>query len=90
VNPAIRLRRLDADPDDVQGRQFWLNKPIPEQGVTTPWPGVTEDAFAARGHWGQSITVVPSRDVVIVRTADDRERGFDFARFVSLALEVTR
>jgi CubicO group peptidase (beta-lactamase class C family) len=90
VNPAIRLRRLDADPDDVQGRQFWLNKPIPEQGVTTPWPGVPEDAFAARGHWGQSITVIPSRDVVIVRLADDRERVFEFARFINLALEVAR
>lgn len=90
VNPAIRMRRLDADPEDVQGRQFWLNKPLPEQGVTTPWPGVPEDAFAARGHWGQSITVVPSRDVVIVRLADDREHVFDFARFVSLALEVAR
>jgi CubicO group peptidase (beta-lactamase class C family) len=89
VNAAIRMRRLDADPDDVQGRQFWLNRPIPEVGVSTPWPGVPEDAFAARGHWGQSITVVPSRDVVIVRTADDRERGvFDFARFITLALAV--
>ncbi len=90
VNPAIRMRRLDADADDVQGRQFWLNKPIPEQNVTTPWPGVPEDAFAARGHWGQSITVVPSRDVVIVRMADDRERVFEFARFINLALEVAR
>lgn len=91
VNPAIRMRRLDADEDDVQGRQFWLNKPIPEQNVTTPWVGVPDDAFAARGHWGQSITVVPSRDVVIVRTADDRESGiFNFARFVTLALEVAR
>lgn len=90
VNPAIRMRRLDADPEDVQGRQFWLNKPIAELGVTTPWPGVPEDAFAARGHWGQSITVVPSREVVIVRLADDREKVFDFARFVNLALEVAR
>jgi CubicO group peptidase (beta-lactamase class C family) len=91
VNPAIRMRRLDADADDVQGRQFWLNKPIPEQNVTTPWMGVPEDAFAARGHWGQSITVIPSRDLVIVRTADDRQTGaFNFARFVSLAMEVAR
>jgi CubicO group peptidase (beta-lactamase class C family) len=89
VNPAIRLMRLDADDDDVQGRQFWLNAPVPELGVTVPWPGVPADAYAARGHWGQSITVVPSREVVIVRTADDRDGRFDYPRFVSLALAVT-
>lgn len=90
VNPAIRMMRLDADPEDVQGRQFWLNKPVPEIGVVNPWPGVPEDAYAARGHWGQSITVVPSKNVVIVRTADDRDGMFDYPRFVSLALAVAQ
>ncbi len=90
VNPAIRLVRLDADADDVQGRQFWLNKTIPELGVTIPWPGVPADAYAARGHWGQSITVVPSREVVIVRTADDRDGTFDYPRLITLALAVAQ
>ena len=82
---------LDTSPGDVQGRQIWLNRPVPEQHVTTPWPDVPEDAFAARGHWGQSITVVPSMDTVIVRVADDRDppEGF-FNGFVSRALAVVR
>ena len=58
--------------------------------MTTPWPDVPEDAYAARGHWGQSITVVPSLDVVIVRLADDRDGTFDFNAFLKLALAVAQ
>ena len=90
VSNPFKLHPLENEPDDVQGRQFWLNRPVPEQKVTTPWPGVPEDAYAARGHWGQSITVVPSLDLVIVRTADDREKGFDFPKFLALAVAVGR
>lgn len=90
VSPPFRRRPLATDPGDVQGRQFWLNRPVPEQGVAVPWPDVPQDAYAARGHWGQSITVVPSRGVVIVRLADDREPGFDFNRFLALALQVAQ
>jgi CubicO group peptidase (beta-lactamase class C family) len=91
VSAPFRAKPLERDPGDVQGRQFWLNRPVPEQGVTTPWPGVPEDAFAARGHWGQSITIVPSLDVIIVRLGDDRVTGvFDFAKFLNLALAVAR
>jgi CubicO group peptidase (beta-lactamase class C family) len=81
-------RALAIDPGDVQGRKFWLNRRTPVHGDELPWPDVPDDAYAARGHWGQSITIVPSRDAVIVRVADDREKGFDFNRFVSLALAV--
>ncbi len=63
---------------------------MPEQPVTRPWPDVPEDAFAARGHWGQSITVVPSLDAVVVRLADDRDGSFDFNGFLSRALEVVK
>lgn len=89
VSEAFKKRPLGADPDDVQGRQIWLNRPVPEQNVTTPWPHVPEDAYAARGHWGQSMTVVPSRELIVVRYGDDREKKiFDFDRFLSLALAV--
>ncbi|MEQ1500923.1 MAG: serine hydrolase [Myxococcota bacterium] len=71
---AMRGVTIGRDPGDVQGRQFWLNRPVPEAGqVDLPWPSVPEGAFAARGHWGQSVTVIPSLDLVVVRTADDRE-----------------
>jgi CubicO group peptidase (beta-lactamase class C family) len=90
VSDPFRKRPLDTSLGDVQGRMFWLNRPVPEQSVTTPWPDVPEDAYAARGHWGQSITIVPSEDVVIVRLADDRDGTFDFNRFLALALAVAQ
>jgi hypothetical protein len=90
VSAPFRARALDTDPGDVQGRQWWLNRAVPESHVPTPWPDVPEDAFAARGHWEQSITVIPSADAVIVRTADDRDASFDLGRFLALALAVVR
>ncbi|MEZ4236520.1 MAG: serine hydrolase [Myxococcota bacterium] len=73
------------DPGDVQGRQFWLNRPLPERGQGPKWPSVPEDTFAAQGHWGQSITVVPALDLVVVRTADDRDHSYDHDRTLALA-----
>ncbi len=76
---------------DVYGFGWWLNRPVPDVGQPVPWPGVPEDAFAARGHWGQLVAVIPSLGLVIVRTADDREeRAFDLARFLALAIAVGR
>lgn len=90
VSAPFRKRPLDNEPDDVQGRQIWLNRAVPEQDVKKPWPDVPDDAYAARGHWGQSITVIPSRDLVVVRLADDRQPGFDFNKFLSLAMAVAQ
>lgn len=88
ISAPFRMRPLRTEPGDVPGRHFWLNRAVPEQNHPQPWPDVPEDAYSALGHWGQSITIVPSRDVVIVRTADDREPAFELNRFLSLALAV--
>ena len=88
VSEAMTKKRLHRDPDDVQGRQFWLNKPVPGVDDQRPFPDLPEDAFFARGHWGQSISVIPSWDLVVGRTGDDREGGFDLQRFLVLAREV--
>ena len=91
VSTPFRTRPLNHAPGDVQGRSIWLNRPVPEQHVEKPWPSVPDDAFAARGHWGQSITVIPSLDMVVVRVADDRQkRALDFDRFLFLAIAVGR
>lgn len=90
VSMPFKMKPLDTSPGDVQGRQFWLNVAVPEQSVPIPWPDVPTDAYAARGHWGQSITMVPSLDLIIVRTADDRDGTFDFNQFLKLALAVAR
>ena len=43
--------------------QFWLN----EESAERMMPGVPRDAYAARGHYGQSTFIIPSRDLVVVR-----------------------
>ncbi|MHC6224208.1 serine hydrolase domain-containing protein [Pseudomonas sp. X10] len=53
------------------GGHWWLNKPLP--GEAPPWPDSPSDTYAALGHWGQALYVLPSRKLVIVRYADDRD-----------------
>jgi CubicO group peptidase (beta-lactamase class C family) len=92
VNPVFLVEasfEWARDGDEVPGRHFWTNHAVPELGIDAKWPDVPEDAYRAAGHWGQSITVIPSAELVVVRTADDRNPGVvDFNRFLSLALAV--
>lgn len=68
-----------AQPEDRDwgyGAQFWLLG-----GVA----GLPEDAYAAAGHRGQYVVIIPSRDAVIVRRGFDESGGvsFDIARFAA-------
>jgi CubicO group peptidase (beta-lactamase class C family) len=89
-NPAFldeRSFEWARDDDPSSGRHWWINGPIPEEGIAAAWPSAPTDTFAALGHWGQTIFVIPSEDLVLVRTADDREPGaFDQDRYLELAL----
>ena len=71
------------------GWMWWLNK---ASGPATekPWKDAPDDAYSAIGHWGQYVVVVPSADVVIVRTGDDRRDGIALSRLSPLALEVAK
>lgn len=87
---AFLRKRHDDGPTDEQGRELWLNKVIPGLRDPRPWPDVPEDAYSAIGHWGQYIAVVPSRDVVIVRSGDDRDPdALDLNAFFKLAIAIT-
>lgn len=64
--------RAEAIPDEANpGGHWWLNQPLP--GQPAPWPDAAQDVYAALGHWGQALYVVPSQKLVIVRYADDRD-----------------
>jgi len=76
--------------EEPSGYSWWLNRPVPEQGKPKRWPDLPDDTYAADGHWGQIIAVVPSEDLVVVRVADDRNDSVDLNTLVSLALEVVR
>jgi CubicO group peptidase (beta-lactamase class C family) len=87
VSEPLKGKRVDWDPGDVQGRQFWLNLRVPGIQDEKPWPHVPEDAYAMGGHWGQSVTIIPSLDMVVVRMADDRQPGaFNRDTFLARAI----
>jgi len=79
-----------AQPDSSRGPfkyggQFWL----------IGGDGVPSDAFAAMGHRGQYLVIIPSRQTVIVRRGYDESGGgrFDIAAFtrdVSRALDAAK
>ncbi|MEB0091106.1 serine hydrolase [Pseudomonas sp. CCI4.2] len=64
--------------NEVPGGQWWLNRLPPRESdlATRPWPDAPQDTFAALGHWGQAMYVVPSTNLVIVRYADDRDSSY--------------
>ncbi|MDP1921985.1 MAG: serine hydrolase [Myxococcales bacterium] len=74
---------------EPSGYMWWLNRP-PADGVEKPWKDAPDDTYAALGHWGQRIIVVPSEDVIIVRTGDDRKGSIPVNELVKFALPVTR
>lgn len=67
------------------GFMWWLNK-APADGVEKPWKDAPDDTYAALGHWGQRIIVIPSRDLIIVRTGDDREGSIPVNTLVKFVL----
>lgn len=72
------------DTKDNPGAQWYINVGIPERGQLPPWPDAPPDTFAALGHWGQSLYVIPSLDMVAVRLADDRDTTFNKNRYLAL------
>lgn len=88
MNPAFKAKRVAFNQGDSYGRLWWLNQAGDD--VPKPLPNVPDDFFAAEGHWGQSISVIPSLDLVIVRFADDREHVFELDKFLPLAIAVGR
>jgi CubicO group peptidase (beta-lactamase class C family) len=75
---------------EPSGYSWWLNRPIPQRDNPIPWKNSPDDAYGAIGHWGQYIMVVPSADVVVVRTGDDRDDYVDEDQLISLSLAVAR
>lgn len=67
---------------------FWSNRPVPEHGFPISWKDAPSDTFAALGHWGQRVFVVPSRSTVLVRLGDTRDGSFDDNEFLRLGLAV--
>tara|TARA_R110001583_G_scaffold1720_4_gene13339 strand:- start:16635 stop:18125 length:1491 start_codon:yes stop_codon:yes gene_type:complete len=75
-----------AAPNGTYGAHWWLELPGSPDNDGIPHedgPSVPGDAFFALGHDGQSISVIPSKDLVIVRLGLTRDRSaFDLRHFV--------
>ncbi|MEX5575278.1 serine hydrolase [Pseudomonas lijiangensis] len=67
---------------EVPGGHWWLNRT--HDGGHGPWPDAPPETFAALGHWGQALYVIPSEKLVIVRYADDRDGSYDHNRMLKL------
>ncbi len=85
IAPAYRTLDPDRRESGLHpGGHWWVNRPDPESGLEAPFAEVPEDTFAALGHWGQSIVVIPSLDLVVVRTGDDRDHTFQLEKWLTL------
>lgn len=74
-----------ADATRSYGAHFWLQVPAEFRGSSS---GLPNDAFHAAGHEGQFVTIVPSRETVIVRLGKTRDpRSWDHEAFVRKILD---
>jgi CubicO group peptidase (beta-lactamase class C family) len=74
-----------AEPGEATGGgQWWLNQPV--AGAPRPWPDAPIETFAALGHWGQALYVLPTQKLVIVRYGDDRDGSYRHNELLKRAL----
>lgn len=59
------------------GSFFWLNQ------SQTDYPDVPTDMYCCRGHNGQYIYIVPSKELVVVRTGFSKKGEFDYNEFLA-------
>ena len=62
------------------GAFFWLNR-------DNSYPGVPSDMYCCRGHDGQYIYIIPSKDLVVVRTGFSKKGEFDLQEFLRSVVE---
>ena len=76
----VDYARTPTSPSQGQyGALWWLNRGV---GEHKEWEGVPNDAYAAEGHDGQYVVVIPSRNMVIVRLGVSRHGAWDQAAFL--------
>lgn len=66
--------------DGKYGAHFWLN-------AHGKYPDVPKDLFSANGYQGQYVFVIPSKELVIVRTGLGEEPDFDANGFLKSVVE---
>jgi len=64
------------DSDGTYGAHFWLN-------AEGKYPDAPRDLFSANGFQGQRVFIIPSKNLIIVRTGLGQEPNFDSNGFLS-------
>ena len=62
--------------DGKYGSFFWLNK-------SGDYPDVPRDMYSCQGHDGQFIYIIPSKNLVVVRTGFSKHEDLDRNKFLS-------
>lgn len=66
--------------DGRYGASFWLNR-------SGEYPDAPEDLFLCKGHDGQFICIIPSRELIMVRTGYSKKGEFDLNALLKGILE---
>ncbi len=85
----MATRPVSVAPQGEYGFQIWLNAGKPVGGPNRKFPLLPAEMYYFNGYQGQQVTVIPSKEIVIVRlgqTADSR--WFDTQTFINGILEV--
>jgi CubicO group peptidase (beta-lactamase class C family) len=77
------ITKPTANSDGTYGGHFWLN-------AEGKYPDVPRDMFSANGFQGQRVFIIPSKDLVIVRTGLAEEPEFDMNTFLSEIISAVR
>jgi len=83
---SYRASETTGDPSGMSyGMHWWLNR---KDTAGDNWmPSVPEDMITAWGHFHQYMTVIPSRQLIVVRLGLSKgPHGWDYERFLSLLL----
>jgi CubicO group peptidase (beta-lactamase class C family) len=75
------------DPLKHYGYQFWLNGKDDEDSTRQAYPEMPGDLFLADGYGGQRIYIVPSKQLVIVRTGLNKFDEHHFLKEVMASLK---
>lgn len=68
------------DPLNHYGAHFWLNRDPDSKNTQRKWPSVPTDAYYMSGFQGQSVIIIPSHELVIVRlgyTTPGADKGIE-------------
>ncbi|MEE4300616.1 MAG: serine hydrolase [Pseudomonadales bacterium] len=76
-------------PQGRYGAHWWLNAGDADDPTRRPWPRLPRDAYRASGFEGQSVMIVPSAELVVVRLGySPDERVFDIGAFTADVIDV--